>query len=64
MHPDYNYVSFEERDDKTGEEDALKMNISIEQVQELIDGGIPGLHFYVLNRSPATAAVLGNVRRP
>ena len=28
------------------------------QVQGLIDGGIPGIHFYVLNKSPATAAVL------
>jgi methylenetetrahydrofolate reductase (NADPH) len=34
------------------------------QAQELIDSGVPGLHFYVLNRSPATAAVLSNVRRP
>jgi methylenetetrahydrofolate reductase (NADPH) len=28
------------------------------QVQGLIDGGIPGLHFYVLNKSPATVRVL------
>jgi methylenetetrahydrofolate reductase (NADPH) len=34
------------------------------QVQELIDGSVPGLHFYVLNKSPATAAVLNAVRRP
>jgi methylenetetrahydrofolate reductase (NADPH) len=34
------------------------------QVQELIDAGVPGLHFYVLNKSPATAAVLNQVRRP
>lgn len=34
------------------------------QVQELIDAGIPGIHFYVLNKSPATAAVLKAVRRP
>ncbi len=34
------------------------------QVQELIDAGVPGLHFYVLNKSPATAAVLNGVRRP
>jgi methylenetetrahydrofolate reductase (NADPH) len=34
------------------------------QVQELIDAGIPGLHFYVLNKSPATAAVLRAVTRP
>jgi methylenetetrahydrofolate reductase (NADPH) len=34
------------------------------QVQELIDAGVPGVHFYVLNKSPATAAVLEAVRRP
>jgi methylenetetrahydrofolate reductase (NADPH) len=34
------------------------------QVQDLIDAGVPGLHFYVLNKSPATAAVLNQVRRP
>jgi methylenetetrahydrofolate reductase (NADPH) len=34
------------------------------QVQELIDAGIPGLHFYVLNKSSATAAVLNAIRRP
>lgn len=34
------------------------------QVQELIDAGVPGIHFYVLNRSSATAAVLNQVRRP
>jgi len=32
------------------------------QTQELIDAGVPGIHFYVLNRSEATAEVLGNVR--
>jgi methylenetetrahydrofolate reductase (NADPH) len=34
------------------------VDFAIEQVQELIASGIPGLHFYVLNRSHATAAVL------
>lgn len=34
------------------------------QVQGLIDADIPGIHFYVLNKSPATAAVLKGVRRP
>jgi methylenetetrahydrofolate reductase (NADPH) len=34
------------------------------QVQELIDAEVPGIHFYVLNKSPATAAVLNQVRRP
>ena len=31
------------------------------QVQSLIDGGIPGIHFYVLNKSQATSAVLQGV---
>jgi methylenetetrahydrofolate reductase (NADPH) len=33
------------------------------QVQELIDTGVPGLHFYVLNKSPATVRVLQAVGR-
>lgn len=31
------------------------------QVEELISSGVPGIHFYVLNRSPATVRVLGHV---
>ena len=31
------------------------------QVQELIDAGVPGVHFYVLNKSQATSAVLRGV---
>lgn len=34
------------------------------QVQELIDAGVPGIHFYVLNKSSATSAVLQSVKRP
>ncbi|HEY1784312.1 MAG TPA: methylenetetrahydrofolate reductase [NAD(P)H] [Pirellulales bacterium] len=34
------------------------------QVQQLVDAGIPGVHFYVLNKSPATTAVLRGVRLP
>jgi len=31
------------------------------QVEELMAAGVPGVHFYVLNRSPATVRVLGHV---
>jgi methylenetetrahydrofolate reductase (NADPH) len=33
------------------------------QVQELLDADVPGLHFYVLNKSPATVRVLRAIRR-
>jgi methylenetetrahydrofolate reductase (NADPH) len=43
---------------------AVGVRWAARQAQELIDAGVPGLHFYVLNKSPATAAVLNEVRRP
>jgi methylenetetrahydrofolate reductase (NADPH) len=35
---------------------------AITQVRQLLDAGVPGVHFYVLNKSQATAAVLEAVR--
>ena len=40
---------------------AIGVDYATEQVQSLIDAGVPGLHFYVLNKSPATVRVLGSV---
>lgn len=34
------------------------------QTQQLIESGVPGIHFYVLNKSPATCRVLGSVSLP
>ncbi|MBI2827518.1 MAG: methylenetetrahydrofolate reductase [NAD(P)H] [Planctomycetia bacterium] len=34
------------------------------QVQALLDADVPGVHFYVLNKSPATCRVLRAVTRP
>ena len=36
----------------------LGIDFAIDQVRELLNSKVPGIHFYVLNRSHATAAVL------
>jgi methylenetetrahydrofolate reductase (NADPH) len=48
-------------------DDAAVQAIGIEhatrQCRELLGGGAPGIHFYTLNQSPATAAILAELRR-
>ena len=48
-----------------GEDDDAQFEVGVafasRQVQGLIDAGVPGLHFYVLNKSQATASVLHTV---
>jgi methylenetetrahydrofolate reductase (NADPH) len=48
-----------------GEDEARQFDVGVEfasrQVQELRESGVPGIHFYVLNKSQATASVLHNV---
>ena len=39
------------------------VDFATEQVSELLESGVPGIHFYVLNKSSATAQVLGSVWR-
>jgi methylenetetrahydrofolate reductase (NADPH) len=41
---------------------AVGVEFATRQTQALIDAGVPGIHFYVLNRSEAAAQVLQNVR--
>ncbi|MGD9648870.1 MAG: methylenetetrahydrofolate reductase [NAD(P)H] [Pirellulales bacterium] len=54
--------------EKCGDASEAQFEVGVDfatrQVQELLDAGVPGVHFYVLNRSPATVRVLQNVRRP
>jgi methylenetetrahydrofolate reductase (NADPH) len=42
----------------------IGVDFATEQVQQLIDANVPGIHFYVLNKSPATCRVLRAVTRP
>ena len=50
------------------DEEAWQFQVGIEfatrQVQALIDAEVPGIHFYVLNKSQATCAVLESVQLP
>lgn len=59
---------FTHRLESAGDDDDAQFNIGVEfatrQTQALIDAGVPGIHFYVLNRSEAAAEVLSNVARP
>jgi len=50
-------------DDAAGQFE-LGVEFALQQVQELVDAGVPGVHFYVLNKSPATARVLSELRWP
>jgi methylenetetrahydrofolate reductase (NADPH) len=59
-------VKFIEQLEAAGDvaDDQFKIGVEFatQQTQELIDAGVPGIHFYVLNRSEAAAEVLRNVR--
>jgi methylenetetrahydrofolate reductase (NADPH) len=48
-----------------GDDEAAQFEAGVDfaarQVEELIAGGVPGIHFYVLNKSPATVRVLEHV---
>jgi methylenetetrahydrofolate reductase (NADPH) len=48
-----------------GDDEAAQFEAGVEfatrQVRELLDAGVPGIHFYVLNKSPATVRVLEQV---
>jgi methylenetetrahydrofolate reductase (NADPH) len=51
-----------------GEDEQAQFEVGVEfatrQTQELLDAGVPGIHFYVLNRAEATRRVLGDVSLP
>jgi methylenetetrahydrofolate reductase (NADPH) len=47
-------------DDETAQFEA-GVEFAARQVEELVAAGVPGIHFYVLNKSPATVRVLEHV---
>jgi methylenetetrahydrofolate reductase (NADPH) len=51
----------EEAGDDADTQFAIGVELATRQMQGLLDAGVPGIHFYVLNRSEAAAEVLGNV---
>jgi methylenetetrahydrofolate reductase (NADPH) len=48
--------------DSVDEQFKIGVEFAAEQTQSLVDAGVPGVHFYVLNRSEAAADVLNNVK--
>ncbi|HEV3341096.1 MAG TPA: methylenetetrahydrofolate reductase [NAD(P)H] [Pirellulales bacterium] len=62
--PEAFVAALEAHDDDPAEQFEVGVEFATRQVQGLIGGGVPGIHFYVLNKSPATARVLRGVRRP
>ena len=40
----------------------LGIHYATDQCRELLERGVPGIHFYTLNRSPATVAILKDLR--
>jgi methylenetetrahydrofolate reductase (NADPH) len=59
--PDAFIAKLSEKDDPDWQFQ-VGVEFATQQVQELIERGIPGVHFYVLNKSQATTAVLQGVK--
>lgn len=56
-------ADLEARNDDAEAQFELGVEFATRQTQELIDDDVPGIHFYVLNKSPATCRVLRSVTR-
>lgn len=59
--PDAFTRSFEAAGDDEAAQFEAGVTYAARQVEELLSAGVPGIHFYVLNKSPATIRVLDHV---
>ena len=59
--PDAFTRAFEAAGDDEAAQFEAGVDYAARQVEELVAGGVPGVHFYVLNKSPATIRVLEHV---
>lgn len=62
--PDRFIAALEAHESSVDDQFKVGVEFATEQVQRLIEAEVPGVHFYVLNKSPATARVLRTVTRP
>jgi methylenetetrahydrofolate reductase (NADPH) len=53
-----------ERSDNSGDQFQVGVEFAIDQVRSLVQCGVPGVHFYVLNKSQAATKVLEAVELP
>jgi methylenetetrahydrofolate reductase (NADPH) len=53
--------AFEAAGDDEAAQFEAGVGFAARQVEDLIAGGVPGIHFYVLNKSPATVRVLEHI---
>jgi methylenetetrahydrofolate reductase (NADPH) len=56
-------ASLAANEEQPDEQFEVGVEFATRQVQELIDEGVPGVHFYVLNKSQATTRVLRGIKR-
>jgi methylenetetrahydrofolate reductase (NADPH) len=59
--PDAFTQAFEAAGDDAVAQFEVGVEYAARQVEDLVAGGVPGMHFYVLNKSPATVRVLEHV---
>jgi methylenetetrahydrofolate reductase (NADPH) len=62
--PESLVADLEAHEDNPADQFEVGVDFATAQTQALLDSGVPGIHFYVLNKSPATCRVLRAVTRP